>query len=77
MAPCSGHLCEAVTPRKVAKVEELVNNKPLITVRMIEEEVGISKERIECILHSKLDLNKVCSRWILYVHKNFNNASSH
>ena len=65
--PCSGHPCEAVTPRTIAKVEELVDDNPHITIRMIEEEVGISKERIESILHSQLDLNKVCSRWIPHV----------
>ena len=51
--PCSGHPCEAVTPRTIAKVEELVDDNPHITIRMIEEEVGISKERIEYILHTQ------------------------
>jgi len=43
--PCLGCPCEAVTPRKIAKVEELVNDNPHITIRMIEEEVGISKRK--------------------------------
>ena len=65
--PHSGHPGKAVTPRTIAKVEELVDDNPHITIRMIEEEVGISKEKIESILHSQLDLNKVCSRWIPHV----------
>jgi len=65
--PCSGHPCKAVTPRKIVKVEELVDDNPHITIRMIEEEVGISKKRIESILHSQLNLNKVCSRWIFFI----------
>jgi len=43
--PCLGCPCEAVIPRKIAKVEELVNDNPHITIRMIEEEVGISKRK--------------------------------
>ena len=43
--PCLGCPCEAVTPRKIAKVEKLVNDNPHITIRMIEEEVGISKRK--------------------------------
>ena len=45
-----------ITPAQdvLAKVEELVDDNPHITIRMIEEKVGISKERIESILHSQL-----------------------
>ena len=52
--PCLGCPCEAVIPRKIAKVEELVNDNPHITIKMIEKEVGISKEIIESILHMYL-----------------------
>jgi len=34
--------------------DESIEDNPHITIRTIEEEVGISKERIESILHSQL-----------------------
>jgi histone-lysine N-methyltransferase SETMAR len=34
-------------------------------VREIAETVGISKERVEYILHEELDMKKLCARWVL------------
>ena len=38
-----------------------------MSIRKIEEEVGISKERIGHILHNELDLHKVCAKWVPHV----------
>ena len=38
-----------------------------MSIRKIEEEVGISKERIGHILHKELDLHKVCAKWVPHV----------
>jgi histone-lysine N-methyltransferase SETMAR len=33
-------------------------------VREIAETIGISKERVGCILHEELDMKKLCARWV-------------
>ncbi|CAG8494058.1 12764_t:CDS:2, partial [Ambispora leptoticha] len=49
-------------PREV--VQELVANDPHNITRRLEEEAGISHERIVHILHNELDLHKVCAKLI-------------
>ena len=62
--PRSGRPCEAVMSENIAKVHELVTNDPHITIRRLEDVIGISRERIDHILHSKLQLTKVCAKWV-------------
>src|SRR5437016_8034704 len=57
---------EAVTQEKIAKVQELITNDPHITTQILEDEVGISHDRIVYILHNELNLHKVCAKWIPY-----------
>jgi hypothetical protein len=33
-------------------------------VREIAETIGISRERVEYILHEELDMKKLCARWV-------------
>jgi len=33
-------------------------------VREIAETIGISKERVGCILREELDMKKLCARWV-------------
>ena len=49
----SGHPHEAVTQGAIAKIKELINEDSHMPIRRIEEEVGISKERIGHILHNE------------------------
>jgi histone-lysine N-methyltransferase SETMAR len=35
-----------------------------IKVRETAETIGISKERVGCILHEELDMKKLCARWV-------------
>ena len=58
---------EAVTQGTIGKMEELINEDSHMPIRRIEEEVGISKERIGHILHNELDLHKVCAKWVPHV----------
>ena len=44
---------EAVTQGTIGKMEELINEDSHMPIRRIEEEVGISKERIGHILHNE------------------------
>jgi len=62
--PRSGRPREAVTQEKIAKVKELVTNDRHITTQILEDEIGISHDRIVHILHNELDLHKVCAKWI-------------
>jgi histone-lysine N-methyltransferase SETMAR len=62
--PRSGRPREAVTSEKISRIQELVANDPHITTRRLEEESGISHERIVHILHNELDLHKICAKWI-------------
>lgn len=62
--PRSGRPREAVTPENIEKVKELVTNDPHITTRILEDEIGISHDRIVHILHNELDLHKVCAKWV-------------
>ena len=62
--PRSGRPREAVTQEKIAKVQELITNDPHITTQILEDEVGISHDRIVYILHNELNLHKVCAKWI-------------
>jgi len=62
--PRSGRPREAVTQEKIAKVQELITNDPHITTQILEDEIGISHDRIVYILHNELNLHKVCAKWI-------------
>jgi hypothetical protein len=33
-------------------------------VREIAETIGISKERVGCILHEEFDMKSLCARWV-------------
>ena len=61
--PRSGHPREVVTPENTAKVEELVTNGPHVTARRLEDEISISHERIDHLIHSKLGLHKGKNNW--------------
>lgn len=63
----SGRPREAVTPMTIARVEQLVNDDRHITTRKLAEDVGISRERIDHILHQELSLRKVCKKWVPHV----------
>lgn len=62
--PRSGRPREVVTSENIEKVKELVTNDPHLTTRGLEDETGISHERIVHILHNELELKKVCAKWV-------------
>ena len=63
----SGWPHEAITAKAIAMVEQLVNEDRHITTRKLEEEVGISRERIGLILHEELGMRKLCKKWVPHV----------
>lgn len=60
----SGRPIEATSPENIKKVHRLVLNDRKIKVRELAEIVGISTERIRCILHEHLQFKKLCARWV-------------
>lgn len=48
----------------VKKIKEIVEMDTRISLRMIEEEIGINKETIRKILSEDLDKRKICSRFV-------------
>ena len=63
----SGQLREAVTPTTIAVVKQFVNDDCHVTTRKLAEEVGISRERINHILHQELGMRKICKKWVPHV----------
>jgi histone-lysine N-methyltransferase SETMAR len=62
--PRKGHPKSATTPEIIEQVHDMVLDDRWIKVREIAETIGISKERIGYIFHEKLDMKKLCTRWV-------------
>ena len=60
----SGRPIEITTDENVAAIEKLVTTERRLKVRELALEVGISTERVHFILTQKLDLRKICARWV-------------
>jgi histone-lysine N-methyltransferase SETMAR len=54
----------ATTLEIIEQVHDMVLDDWWMTVREIAETIGISKERVEYILHEELDMKKLCARWV-------------
>ena len=48
---------EAITPQNIAKIED-----PNISIRVIQDKIGISKDSIGNILHNELNVHKICKK---------------
>jgi len=46
-------------------VHNIILDDRRIKVREIAETIGISKEHVGYTLHEKLDMKKLCARWVL------------
>ena len=60
--PHEGRPKSATTPEIIEQVHNMVLDDLQIKVREIAETIGISKERVGCILHEELDMKKLCTR---------------
>jgi len=54
----------ATTPEIIEQVHDMLLDDQRMKVREIAETIGISKERVGYILHEKLDMKKLCARWV-------------
>src|SRR6185295_9058333 len=64
---CSGHPQETSTPENIAKIDDLINDDPHMTITAIEENVGISRGSVQNILHSELKVHKIFKKWVPHV----------
>ena len=62
--PRAGASVTAVVPKYSSSIKELVDSDPYITVYELPHIIGISTGSVDHILKSKLNLSKVCARWV-------------
>jgi histone-lysine N-methyltransferase SETMAR len=62
--PCEGHPKSATIQEIIEQVHDMELNEWQMDVHEIAETIGISKERVGYILHKKLDMKKLCARWL-------------
>ena len=54
----------AITPQNIAKIEDLIGDDLNISIRVIQDKIGISKDSIGNILHNELNVHKICKKWV-------------
>jgi len=62
--PRPGRPTTATTPDNIDRVHHLVMGDRRLTISQIASDVGISRERVEHILHNELGMSKVSARWV-------------
>lgn len=62
--PRSGRPCTSRTPENTERVRVLLTNDRRLTLRLIAEELGISKDTVGTIVHEELGKRKICSRFV-------------
>ena len=62
--PRSGRPTTATTEENIERVHKMVMGDRRLTVTQISSAIGISRERVEFILHSELGMSKVSARWV-------------
>jgi len=72
--PREGAPLTSVTEENVSALEKLVCADRRITREQIAKEVGISLGSVSTILHDKLNMNKVCTRWVPRILSTFQRA---
>ncbi|GFY73382.1 histone-lysine N-methyltransferase SETMAR [Trichonephila inaurata madagascariensis] len=62
--PRAGRTRTATTDANVGKVDDMIRANRRITIDEVEEELGISHERAQNIIHDILRYRKVSARWV-------------
>ena len=52
------------TPEIIVQIHELILEDRRISVKSIAEQLGISRERVESIIHEDLDMRKLSVNWV-------------
>jgi len=52
------------TPEIINQIHELILENRRISAKSIAEQLGISRERVESIIHEDLDMRKLSAKWV-------------
>jgi len=63
-APCPGWPKTVTTPDIINQFHELILEDRRISAKSIAEQLGISCERVESIIHEDLDMWKLSTKWV-------------
>ena len=67
-----------ITPDIIDEIHELILEDRRISANSIAEQLDISRERVESIIHEDLDMRKLSAKWVpkcLNADKNVNGAN--
>jgi len=64
-APCPGQPKTMTTLEIIDQIHELILEDCQISAKSIAEQLGISCERVESIIHDDLDMRKLSVKWVL------------
>jgi len=53
------------TPEIIDQIHELISEDRRISAKSVAEQLGISRERVESIIHEDLDMRKLSAKWVL------------
>jgi len=62
--PCSGRPSTSRTPDMIERVQEMLAKDQRVTLRLMVEELGISKDMVHTIVRKDLGKWKICSRFV-------------
>jgi len=63
-APRPGRPKTVTTPEIIDQIRELILEESWISAKSIAGQLGISRERVESIIHENLDMRKLSSKWV-------------
>jgi len=63
-APRPGRPKTVTTPEIIDQIHELILEDRRISAKSIAEQLGISHERVESIIHEDLDKRKLSAKWV-------------
>jgi len=65
VAPRPGRHKTVTTPEFIDQIHELILEDLRISAKSVAEQLGISRERVGCIIHEDLDMRKLSAKWVL------------
>jgi len=64
VAPRPGRPKTVTTPEVIDKIRALILEESRISAKSIAEHLGISRKRVESIIHENLDMRKLSAKWV-------------
>jgi len=63
-APRPGRPKTVTTPEIIDQIHEIILEDRPISAKSIDEQLGISRERVRPIIHEELDMRKLSAKWV-------------